>query len=122
MMLRALLAACVLLMSPVADAAQLYGPASNCSGAIGVTPANITFPTSGTGATAPADYLLIQNNSINGQVIWINDLGSVATTAPPSIQLVPTASVTYSSAYYPMPPSISIVASAAGAVYTCHYK
>ena len=126
MRLRTLLAALVLFALPFgADAQHIVGPISNCSGSIGSSPANIVFPSSGPGGKAPQDYLMIQNNSTAGQIIWINVLGGTATLGPPSIQLSgnPPASVSYSSTTYPLPIlPVSVVASASGAVYTCHYK
>ncbi len=119
----ALLIVSIVCMSIGADAQHIVGPISDCSGSIGPSPANIVFPSSGLGGNAPQDYLLIQNNSPANQIIWINVLGGTATLGPPSIQLAPTASVSYSSTTYPLPKlPVSIIASSSGAVYTCHYK
>ncbi len=106
-----------------AAAQQVYGPFSDCHGAIGGTIGSIAFPAAGTGGTAPTTYLLIQNNSTSNQNIWINVLpGGVATTAPPSIQLAPTASVVFQSTTSPVPTTVSIIATASSAVYSCIYK
>ncbi len=123
MRLRTLLAVLLLAMPFAAEAQHIVGPISDCSGSIGASPANIVFPSSGSGGNAPQDYLLIQNNSPANQIIWVNVLGGTATLGPPSIQLAPTASVSYSSTTYPLPKlPVSVVASSSGAVYTCHYK
>jgi hypothetical protein len=117
-------AACVLALPSVAHAAQLFGPFSNCSGTIGGTAAAVVFTPSVTSApTAPQDYLFIQNNSTSSQNIWINILPSgVATTAPPSIEILPTGSIIFTSANAPVPIAVSVIASASSATYTCIYK
>jgi len=104
--------------------AQVFGPLSNCSGTVGGSAVAIVFtPSVGTAPTAPQDYLFIQNNSTSSQNIWINILpGGTATAAPPSIEILPTASITLSSSSAPVPLAVSIIASAASAAYTCNYK
>ncbi len=121
-MTRLVLAAFLAALSFPAQAA-IFGPMANCSGTIGATAANVAFPATGTGGTSPQDYLLIQNNSTAAQNIWVSVLPNpTATTAPPSLLLSPTSSVLFSSATAPIPPAVSIIGSAAGAVYTCWYK
>lgn len=107
-----------------ADAQHVYGPLNNCSGTVGGTAAAVVFtPSAAGGPTAPTDYLQIQNNSPASQVLWINILPSgVATTAPPSFQLVGTASLTLFSPTTPVPNAVSIISSAAGGAYSCAYR
>jgi hypothetical protein len=119
---RPLLAA-FLLLGPAAHAAPLQGTLYDCSGTVGGTAANISFPKAGTaGPSAPTVYLSIQNNSTSAQIVWFSPLpGVTATTAPPSWQLVPTSGYDYTSTD-PVPQTVSIIASASSAVYTCHYQ
>lgn len=112
------------LVCGAANAANPPGTLYDCSGTVGGTAQNISFPKAGTsGPVAPTSYLSIQNNSTASQVVWFTPLpGPVtATAAPPSWQLSPTGGYVYD-ATSPIPPQVSIIASAAGAAYTCHYQ
>jgi hypothetical protein len=98
-------------------------PFSNCSGTVGGTAANIAFPASGSGPAQPSNYVLLQNNSTSAQNIWVNALPNpTAAAAPPSIELVPTASIIFSVANGPIPPVISLFGSASSAAYSCWYR
>ncbi len=117
MTLRALLTCALLALPSISHAAGIIGPFSNCSGTVGGTAANIAF-----GAGPPQDTVWIQNNSTAAQDVWINVLPTpTATTASPSFRLVPTASLTFSSANSPIPPVISVIGSASSAAYSCWY-
>ncbi len=122
MRLRALLSAALALLPIAADAQQIYGPLSNCSGTVGAAAAPVVFPSSGTGGPAPTTYFLIQNVS-GGQILWVSVVpGVAATTAAPSVQLVVGASLTFYSPTTPVPSTVSVIGSAPGAVYTCWYR
>jgi hypothetical protein len=124
MLLRALLAALALswLISTAADAQQVYGPLSNCSGTVGTTAAPVAFPSSGNGGAAPQVYLIMQNNNATAD-IWINALPSgVATTTQPSLHIFPGSSFIWNGPIEPVPLSLSIIASAASSTYTCWYR
>jgi hypothetical protein len=104
-----------------ADAQQVYGPLSNCSGSVGTSAAQVAFPSSGTGAAAPQLYLLIQNVSTNE--IWINALPSgTATTTQPSLHIPPGTTYIWNSPVEPLPLTVSIIASAASSSFTCWYR
>ena len=96
-----------------------------CNGTVGTGAQQITFPAAGysgaqTPPITPTVYLLIQNTSNNDE--WINPLpGGVATLAPPSYNLLPTAAFFWTSTD-PIPAAVSIIASAAGSTYSCWYK
>ena len=96
-----------------------------CNGTVGTGAQQITFPAAGysgvqTPPVTPTVYLLIQNTSNNDE--WINPLpGGVATLAPPSYHLLPTAAFFWTSTD-PIPAAVSIIASAAGSTYSCWYR
>jgi hypothetical protein len=124
MILRALLTALALswLTLSLADAQQVYGPVSNCSGTAGASAAQVVFPSSGTGFPSPQTYLLLQNTHAT-QDIWINILASgTATTASPSLHIFPGTTYIWNSPVEPIPPAISIIGSGAGTTYTCWYR
>lgn len=113
---------CLLIGAGTPFAQQVYGPLSNCSGTVGTSAANVAFPSSGTGGTGPTLYLLLQNNSTSAQDIWFSTIPGVpATTAAPSWHMPLTGAFEFTTVA-PMPSTVSIIASAAGAAYSCWYK
>jgi len=117
-----LIAFLLLWLLPVAALAAA-GQVSACNGTATTTASNVVFPSSGTGPPSPQGYVWLTNIS-SAQLCW--SLTGTATISGTlctgnSTGMAPGAGFIWN-ASDPIPPRISIIASATGSTYACNYN
>jgi hypothetical protein len=102
--------------------AQIGAPSQCGPSSVGVTAAAVTFPLAGTtGSPAPHRYLTIHNPST--ATLWVNPFGGTAAASTAgSMEIAAGAYLSWYLPEFPLPVSISIVASAGGTPITCAYQ
>lgn len=99
--------------------------ANDCSGTVGTSAASVSFPSSGnTGPSRPTQYVTISNPAGAGSTprLAVNPDSTAVDGGAGSFVLYPGGSITWTVPDYPVPASISIIASAGSTPYTCKYQ